>query len=124
MMENTANKAAGELHPAIGTMATPTRSPPVVGALLAFVANGLHPHPTDFRLEALLQQIADSPSWGTIHLTLICAVVLILGALAAITFSIDGEPGVTVARFACLAALLGCSTARPARNCWGVDPSD
>jgi hypothetical protein len=79
----------------------------VVGAPLAFVANGLHPHPTDFRLEALLQQIADSPTWGTIHLTLICALVLILGALAAITFSIDREPGATVARLACVAALLG-----------------
>jgi hypothetical protein len=119
-MENTPSKAVGERHPAIATMAAPPQLASgsklllllgawsaVVGAPLAFVANGLHPHPTDFRLEALLQQIADSPTWGTIHLTLICALVLILGALAAITFSIDREPGATVARLACVAALLG-----------------
>jgi hypothetical protein len=119
-MENTANKAVGELHPAIGMMAAPPQLASgsklllligawsaVVGALLAFVANGLHPHPTDFRLESLLQQIADSPTWGTLHLTLICALILILGALVAITFTVDGEPGATVARFACVAVLLG-----------------
>jgi hypothetical protein len=119
-MDNTANKAVGDLHPAIPILAAPPHLASgskllltvgawsgVVGALLAFVANGLHPHPTDFRLEALLQQIAANPTWGTLHLTLICALVLILGALVAITFSIDAEPGATVARFACLAALLG-----------------
>jgi hypothetical protein len=119
-MENTPNKAIGELHPVIATMVAPPQLASgsklllligawsgVVGALLTFVANGLHPHPTAFRLEVLLQQIADSPTWSTLHLTLICALLLILGALVAITFSIDGEPGATVARFACVAALLG-----------------
>ena len=104
-MENTANKAVGELHPAIASTAAPPHLATgsklllligawsgVVGALLAFVANGLHPHPTDFRLEALLQQIADSSTWGSIHLTLICALVLILGALVAIMFTIEREP--------------------------------
>jgi hypothetical protein len=120
MMENTPSKAVEERHPAIATMAAPAHLASgsklllligawsgVVGALLAFVANGLHPHPTDFRLEALLQQIADSPTWATLHLTLICALFLILGALVAITFTVDGEPGATVVRFACVAALLG-----------------
>ena len=79
----------------------------MVGALLAFVANGLHPHPADFRLEALLQEIVQNTAWGAVHLTLIVALVLILGALVAITLTIDGEPGAIVARFACLAALLG-----------------
>lgn len=79
----------------------------VIGSLLAFVANGLHPHPSDFRLEALLQEIAQNPAWGAIHLTLIVSLILILGALVAITLTTDGEPGATVARFACLAALLG-----------------
>jgi hypothetical protein len=119
-MEKTANKAVGDAHPAIATVAAPPQLASgsklllligawsgVVGALLAFVANGLHPHPTNFRLEALLQQIAESTTWGSIHLTLLCALLLILGALVAITFSIDGEPGATVARLACLAALLG-----------------
>ena len=79
----------------------------VVGALLALVANGLHPHPSDFRLEALLQAIAHSATWGPIHLLLIFSLVLIFGALLALTLTIDGEPAATVARFACLAAVLG-----------------
>jgi hypothetical protein len=78
-----------------------------LGALLAFVANGLHPHPSDFRLEALLQTIALSRTWGSLHLLLILALVLILAALVALTFTLDGEPGATVARFALLAALIG-----------------
>jgi hypothetical protein len=79
----------------------------VVGSLLAFVANGLHPHPSDGSLEALLQDIAQNTAWGAIHLTLIVSLVLILGTLAAITLTTDGEPGATVARFACLASLVG-----------------
>lgn len=79
----------------------------VLGALLAFVANGLHPHPSDFHLEALLQAIAHSTTWGPIHLALIFSLVLIFGALLALTLTIDGEPAATVARFACLTTLLG-----------------
>ena len=79
----------------------------VIGGLLALVANGLHPHPSDFHLQALLQAIAQNPAWALIHLTLILGILLILGALVAITLSIEQEPGATVARFACVAALLG-----------------
>ena len=79
----------------------------VVGAWPAWVVNALHPNPSAFHREALLQEIARSTTWGSLHLTFICAVVLILGALVAITFTIDGEPGATVARFACVTALLG-----------------
>lgn len=79
----------------------------VVGALLAFVANALHPHPNYFQLEALLQAIALSATWGPIHLVLIFSLVLILGALLALTLTLDSEPAATVARFACLATLLG-----------------
>src|SRR6266540_2265616 len=71
-MDNTANKAVGDAHPAIATPAAPS-------------------HLTS----------------GSKLLLLIGALFLNLGALVAITFSIDGEPGATVARFACLAALLG-----------------
>ena len=79
----------------------------MVGAGLALIANVLHPDPNEFQLEALLQQIAQSPTWGIIHLTLILALVLIFGALLALTLSIKGEPAATVARLACLATLLG-----------------
>src|SRR6266545_187100 len=100
-MDNTANKAVGDAHPAIATPAAPSHLTSgsklllligawsgVVGALLAFVANGLHPHPTDFRLEALLQQIADSSTWGTIHLTLRVADALETAQYAVFSLSI------------------------------------
>ncbi|MCW5850664.1 MAG: DUF4386 family protein [Anaerolineae bacterium] len=79
----------------------------MLGALLALVANALHPHPSDFQLEALLQAIALSAIWGPIHLVLIFSLLLIFGALLALTLTLDDEPAATVARFACLAVLLG-----------------
>lgn len=79
----------------------------IAGAALVLVANGLHPHPADFRLEALLQQIAQTGYWAPLHLVLILGILGVLGALVAITLSTRGEPAATVSRFACVAALLG-----------------
>jgi hypothetical protein len=79
----------------------------VSGAVLALVTNGLHPHPSDFRLETLLQQIAQNATWSVLHLALIFSLMLILGALLVITLTTEGEAGATVARFAWLATLLG-----------------
>lgn len=79
----------------------------VVGALLTFVANGLHPHPSDFHLEVLLKEIAQNPYWPSLHLLLLFALALVLGALLALTFTIDREPAATVVKYAWLAALLG-----------------
>ena len=79
----------------------------LIGGLLALVANGLHPHPSSFDLQALLAEIAGSNAWMPIHLTLIAAMLLILGAMAAITLTLEGEPGATLARFALVAALVG-----------------
>src|SRR6266508_41262 len=74
-MDNTANKAVGDAHPAIATPAAPSHLTSGSKLLLLIGA------------------------WS--------GVVGALLAFVAITFSIDGEPGATVARFACLAALLG-----------------
>jgi hypothetical protein len=79
----------------------------MLGGLLALVANGLHPHPTDFHLETLLHEIAQSSIWGGVHLTLIFALVLVLVSLVALALSMDGEPGATLARIACVVTLLG-----------------
>jgi hypothetical protein len=79
----------------------------VVGAVMTFITNGLHPHPSDFRLESLLAEIAQNPVWPGLHLALIFGMVLIFAALLAITLTIEGGTGAAVARFACLVALLG-----------------
>ncbi len=79
----------------------------VVGAVLAAVANLLHPHPTDFQLETKLEQMARSSTWGAVHLTLIIALMFVFVALVALTLSLEREPGVTLSRMACATALLG-----------------
>jgi hypothetical protein len=79
----------------------------IIGGLLVCAANGLHPHPNDFHLEALLTDIAHSNTWPLIHLTLVIALFLVLTALVAIAFTVEEEPGATIARFACVASLLG-----------------
>lgn len=119
-MENAANTAVGAVAPALtGTVAREgARSEGrlflligawsgIVGALLSFVANGLHPHPSNFQLELLLREIGHSPTWGALHLMLIIGLVLILVALVAIASSIECGPGAALARVACVVTLLG-----------------
>jgi hypothetical protein len=79
----------------------------VVGAILASVANLLHPHPTDYQLETKLAQMARSSTWGAVHLILIVALMFVFVALVALTLSLEREPGVTLSRMACVTALLG-----------------
>ena len=79
----------------------------IVGALLAFVAIALHPHPTDFNTETVLEQIAQSSAWSAIHLTLIIALLFVYVALVALTLSLEREPAATIGRIACVLALLG-----------------
>lgn len=79
----------------------------IVGAILAFVAIALHPHPTDFKMETVLEQIAQSSTWGIIHLTLIIALLFVYVALVALTLSLEREPGATIGRIACVLTLLG-----------------
>jgi hypothetical protein len=108
-IDTTAGTTVPSLH--VGTRSGPMLAAggvcAVAGSVLAALANGLHPHPGDFHLETLLREIAQNPTWGGIHLTLIFALVLIFGALLAITLTMEGSRGSTVARFACLATLLG-----------------
>jgi hypothetical protein len=79
----------------------------LVGGIFAFVSNGLHPHPSEFNLQSLLQEIAGSSTWGALHALLIFALVLILASLVPLAFSFEAEPGAALARFGCIAALLG-----------------
>lgn len=78
-----------------------------VGGLLVLAANGLHPHPREFQLETVLLEVAQSSAWGGLHLTLIFGLILIFGMLLAITLTLKGEPGATIARFAGLTTVLG-----------------
>lgn len=79
----------------------------ISGGFLTLVTNGLHPHPTDFRLEALLVEINQTPSWTTVHMALLLGLLLIFIALLALTLSSWAEPAATVSRFAALVTLMG-----------------
>lgn len=116
MTSSEVNKVDAAPHVAVSAQASTTNSGlllavggacGVVGAVLTFVANGLHPHPDDFHLEALLQEIAQSTTWSAIHLILIFGLLLIFGALLAVALTTEHQPAAIVARFACLATLVG-----------------
>lgn len=116
-MQNTANRTGRELNTTgrAFTHVNPTRrlllkmggACGVAGALLALVANSLHPHPNDSRLEALFLQIAQNQSWVIVHLTLIFGLVLTCAALLALTLTTSEEPAASISRMAGLATILG-----------------
>jgi hypothetical protein len=79
----------------------------VVGAVLALVSNGFHPHPDDFHLQALLLEIEQNNLWPLLHLLLIFALLLIFGALLSLTLTCEEGLSGTISRFAALATGLG-----------------
>lgn len=79
----------------------------VSGALLTFVANGLHPHPNEFQLESLLREVAASSTWSIIHLALIFGLILIFASLVALALTLDSRRSAVVGWFACAAVLVG-----------------
>lgn len=79
----------------------------IVGALLALASNLLHPHPTDYQIASRLDAIAQSSTWGALHLMLIVALLFVFVALVALTLSLDREPAATPGRMACVVALMG-----------------
>jgi len=82
----------------------------IVGAILAFIVNILHPRTSEFgNPEALLQLIARSSIWVPDHIGILLAVLLTLGGLVAIYRSIPAGPGGSWARLAVVAALVSAS---------------
>jgi hypothetical protein len=79
----------------------------IVGPLLALAANVLQPSIGSAHVHEVIYNITQVRNWSALHLSLIVGLLFILAALTAVTLSMDGEPGHTVARFALLAALLG-----------------
>ncbi len=56
----------------------------IIGALVGFVANALHPTTAERDLEAQVRLVAGSASWLPVHVTILLAGVLVVGGLAAI----------------------------------------
>src|SRR5918997_1552924 len=62
----------------------------IVGSLLAMVGNLLHPAPPLGDPEGVAQTIAQSERWVPVHLVIVVGLILMLGALVAISRSIEG----------------------------------
>jgi hypothetical protein len=62
----------------------------IVGALLAMVGNLLHPATPIGDPQGVAQTIAQSERWVLVHLVIVVGLILMLGALVALSRSIEG----------------------------------
>jgi hypothetical protein len=79
----------------------------IVGALLAMVGNLLHPAPPIGDPEGVAQTIAQSERWVPVHLVIVVGLILMLGALVAISRSIEGGLPGALAQLGSVAAVAG-----------------
>jgi hypothetical protein len=79
----------------------------IVGAMMGLVGNALHPHTAGLDGAATVQAIAQNGAWVAIHLTIIVAILLIIGGLIGLTERLIGTSGGPLARLGVAAALLG-----------------
>ncbi|MEO5939785.1 MAG: DUF4386 family protein [Candidatus Limnocylindrales bacterium] len=78
----------------------------VAGAVLGAVGNALHPH-VAVSTTLKLQAIAGNGAWVAIHLTILVAILLVIGGLVGLARLLDDGPGGPLARLGIAAALLG-----------------
>ena len=79
----------------------------IVGAMMGLVGNALHPHTAGLDGAATVQAIAQNGAWVAIHLTIIVAILLIIGGFIGLTERLTGTSGGPLARLGVAAALLG-----------------
>jgi hypothetical protein len=77
----------------------------VIGAVLALILNGLHPHVDT--AEAVLRAAAGNDNWLSLHLGLILGVLLILGGLVVVTRTFGDGAGALLAQLGLVTAVLG-----------------
>lgn len=79
----------------------------VVGALLAMVGNLLHPATPIGDPEGVARTIAESERWVLVHLVIVVGLILMLGALVALSRSIEGGVPGALAQLGSVAAVAG-----------------
>ncbi len=79
----------------------------IAGAVMGLVGNALHPHTAGLDGAATVQAIAQNSAWVGIHLTIIVAILLIIGGLIGLTERLTATSGGPLARLGVAAALLG-----------------
>lgn len=83
-----------------------TAIPLVAGAVIGAIGNVLHPH-VAVSMTSKLQAIAGNGAWVAIHLTILVAILLVVGGLVGLARLLDGGPGGSLARIGLAAALVG-----------------
>ena len=78
----------------------------MAGAVIGVVGNALHPH-VAVSLTLKLQAIVGNGAWVAIHLTILVAILLVIGGLVGLARLLDDGPGGPLARIGIAAALLG-----------------
>ena len=79
----------------------------IVGSLLAMVGNLLHPATPIGDPEGVARTIAQSESWVPVHLVIVVGLILMLGALVALSRSIEGGVPGALAWLGSIAAVAG-----------------
>jgi hypothetical protein len=78
----------------------------MAGAVMGAVGNALHPH-VAVSITSKLQAIAGNQAWVAIHLTILVAILLVIGGLVGLAILLDDGRGGSLARIAIAAALVG-----------------
>ena len=79
----------------------------ILGAVIGLVGNALHPHTADPDAAATVRAIAQNGAWVWIHLTIIVAILLIIGGLVGLAEQLKGTSGAPLGRLGLAAALVG-----------------
>ena len=79
----------------------------IVGSLLAMVGNLLHPATPTGNPEGVARTIAQSANWVLVHLVIVVGLILMLGALVALSRSIEGGVPGALAWLGSIAAVAG-----------------
>jgi hypothetical protein len=79
----------------------------IVGSLLAMVGNLLHPATPIGDPEGVARTIAESETWVLVHLVILVGLILMLGALVALSRSIEGGVPGALAQLGSVAAVAG-----------------
>jgi len=82
----------------------------MAGAVIGAVGNTLHPH-VAVSMTSKLQAIAGNEAWAAIHMTILVAILLVIGGLVGLGRLLDGGPGGPLARIGLAAALVGSALA-------------
>src|SRR5918994_2254479 len=107
----------------------------IVGSLLAMVGNLLHPATPTGNPESVARTIAQSERWVLVHLVIVVGLILMLGALVALSRSIEGGLPGALSQLGYVAAVAGVTVgvvvvivdgvaAKYLADAWEVAPPD